>query len=118
MSAGTFSLHPARPRGFSFDALTAVPQAVKASNGVFVGGNAHNPGATPVVLEIFAGLAADVLLGTTPPAWHFTLPAGWSGVVDPPRIVSCPSGISIAAVTTIGGDTAPAAPITGWVSYF
>lgn len=60
-------------------------------------------------VEVFAKPAASVVLGTTPPLIVLHTGATPDFVLNPIG-VSVPTAISIAAVSTAGGSTAPATP--------
>jgi hypothetical protein len=102
---------------FTSQALTTTTQ-VKGSSGRWHKYFAYNPNASTVYMQVFNKLAASVTLGTTVPDEVYAIPA--SGVWDGYWHASSnwTTGISVAATTTAGGNTAPTTGLLvnlGWL---
>ncbi len=100
-----------------FSALTATAQAIKASSGNVYEYNIYNPNTSAVVVEMFNVAAASVVLGTTTPFWHITIPAGQTGHLARTFPLTFGTAISIAAVTTYNGSTAPTTAVDASVNW-
>ena len=87
-------------------ALSTTIVSLKAVPGLVTAYEVYNPGNALAYIQFFDAKAADVVLGTTTPAWIVPVPAGGrvTGQHDKLRFLTA---ISAAAATTATGQTAP-----------
>lgn len=90
-------------------ALSTTVKQVKATGGIVSIVHCWNPNSTPIFVQIFNALPANVTLGTTPPIAFVPIAAtstgGWS--ISPLALGSLRTAISVAATTTATGSGAP-----------
>ncbi len=93
--------------GDTFTALTNSAQAIKASAGTFGGYYIYNPNSAATYVIVYNTASGSVTVGTTTPKLVFCIPATSAANLEITNGISFGTAISVAAVTTGGGNTAP-----------
>jgi hypothetical protein len=86
----------------------AVATEAKAGPGQMYGMTLGNSNATPVYVQMFDALAANVILGTTAPKYSFLVPAGGTLARDFSNGVEFSNAITFACTSTRTGNVAAA----------
>jgi hypothetical protein len=87
-------------------ALKTTVQTIKSSAGKLGVIDCYNPNTSSAVVEFF-NTTGTVTLGTTAVAWFKEIPASAGANYESALGINFTSGIKTAAVTTVGGSTAP-----------
>jgi len=91
-------------------ALSTTVKQIKPKGGIVSIVHCFNPNSTPIYVQLFNAVPANVTLGSTAPIAFIPIAAtstgGWS--ISPLALGGFPTAISAAATTTATGSTAPA----------
>lgn len=89
--------------------LSTTVKQIKATNGIVSIVHCWNPNSTPIYVQLFNAVPANVTLGTTPSVAFVPIAAtstgGWS--ISPLSLGGFSTAISVAATTTASGSGAP-----------
>lgn len=98
-------------------ALTSTAQQVKGSAGQVGGWYVYNPNSSAVYVSFYNALSANVTVGTTNQQMVIVIPATQGANVEFTNGIAFSTGISIAATTTGGGNTAPSTALEANIFY-
>lgn len=87
--------------------------AVKASAGQMYSLEAWNNASSVMFLHFYNATVASVTVGTTTPDWTFAVPANSGLTQNWPHGLAFGTAITVAATTTVGGSSGPAANEVG-----